>query len=372
VDMVGELVVAHAMVAGDPALRPHRHEALGRNLAQSGKILRQLQELATTLRLVPLRPLYQRVERLVRELSRESGKQVQLEVHGEDTEIDRGMVDLLADPLVHMIRNAIDHGLEPAAARLAAGKPPAGLLRLSAWHAGGDVVVELHDDGRGLDLAGIHQRAVARGLVDADRQLSRDEVAALIFANGLSTAESVTSLSGRGVGMDVVRRNLDALRGRMEIATEPGRGTTFRIRLPLTLALTEGMLVEVGGERYIVPTADIRTCCRPPATSYTEVAGAGELVTWHGATIPVIRLHALFGTAGAVTDPAQGVLVVVGEGARRHALLVDALLGQHQFVVKPVGAGLGPVRGVAGTAVLADGRVGLILDVASLAGLTAS
>jgi two-component system, chemotaxis family, sensor kinase CheA len=204
---------------------------------------------------------------------------------------------------------------------------------------------------------------VERGIIDGDRTLPTGEIWNLIFAPGLSTAGSVTALSGRGVGMDVVRRNIEALRGRIEIASVPGASTTFRIRLPLTLAVTEGMLVRLGGERYIVPTAEIQTCFRPAADALITVAGAGELVTWHDQIMPIVRLHDLLGVQGAVTRPVLGVLVVVGSGPHPCALLVDELLGRQQFVVRPVDEGLGHVQGLGGTAILGDGRVGLILDV---------
>ena len=366
VDLIGELVVAQSMVAQDGHVLHDRHGALARRVGHSGKIVRELQGLGMSLRMVPLQPVFQRLQRLARDVARDAGKQVELVTAGEDTEIDRSMVDIVADPLVHMVRNAIDHGVESPEERVAAGKPACGTLRLTAHHAGGDVVVQLQDDGRGLDHDRILARARASGMVDAARELSASEIANLIFAPGLSTAETLTSLSGRGVGMDVVRRNVEALRGRIEIDTASGRGTTFTLRLPLTLALTDGMLVRVGAERYILPIVDIELSIRPAAASLSSVPGAGELVMLHGAIVPIVRLHTLFDVADAVTQPAAGVLVVIVHAGRRYALLVDELLGQHQFVAKPVGGALGRAPGVAGAAVLGDGRVGLILDVAGV------
>jgi two-component system, chemotaxis family, sensor kinase CheA len=366
VDLVGELVVAQSMIAQDPLIEHDRHGPLGRKVSHTSKIVRELQDLSMSLRMVPLRPLFHKMQRLVRDLSKKSGKQVQLVTDGEDTEIDRNMVDVLTDPLVHMIRNAIDHGIEPAEQRTAAGKSPTGTLRLAAYHAGGAVVVELHDDGRGLDHDRILASAVAKGVIDRDRGLAPSEVYNLIFAPGLSTADGVTSLSGRGVGMDVVRRNIDALRGRIEIASTPSRGTSFTLRLPLTLAITEGMLVRVGTERYIIPTVNIYMSFRPAADALTTAAGGGELVMLHGSVIPIVRLHHLFEVSDAATDPTRGLLVVVGDVDRRYALLVDELLGQQQFVAKSVGTGLGEVPGVAGGAILGDGHVGLILDPAAV------
>jgi two-component system, chemotaxis family, sensor kinase CheA len=368
-NLIGELVVAQSMTSQDALVREDRHGALARKVAHTGKIVRELQQLGTSLRMVPLRPVFQRMERLVRDLAHASGKQVQFITSGEDTEIDRNMVDVIADPLVHMIRNAMDHGLELPAQRAAAGKIVTGTLRVAAWHAGGDVVVELHDDGRGVDLDRLLARAVQRGLVDAERTLPHSEICNLMFAPGLSTSDTVTAISGRGVGMDVVRRNVEALRGRIEIATTPGAGTTFTLRLPLTLAIADGMLVRVGSERFIVPTVDIQMSFRPTADSITDVAGAGELVTLHGAVLPIVRLHALLNASNAQTRPEQGLLVVVGEGAERCALLVDDLLGQQQFVARPVGDSLGAVPGIAGAAILGDGCVGLILDIAGIVAL---
>jgi two-component system, chemotaxis family, sensor kinase CheA len=365
-DLVGELVVAQAMVAGDPTVGRNPHGDLRRKVTHAGKIVRQLQDLSMSLRMVPLRPLFQRLRRLVRELARESGREVEFVTTGDDTEIDRRMVELLADPLIHMVRNAVDHGIEAAGARAAAGKPEAGTLRLTACHASGSVVVELTDDGRGLDLQRIVDAAVRRGLVTGADAVAADEAAGLIFAPGLSTAGQVTALSGRGVGMDVVRRNIEAMGGRVEVFSEAGRGTRFTLRLPLTLALTDGMLVRVGTERYIIPMTSIYTSFRPTPDAVTAVAGRGELATLHGSVVPILRLHALFDVPDAVTDPTRAMLVVIDDGLRRHALLVDELLGQHQLVAKPLGGGIGTGAGLTGAAVLSDGRVGLILDPAGL------
>jgi two-component system, chemotaxis family, sensor kinase CheA len=241
-----------------------------------------------------------------------------------------------------------------------------GRLRLAAAHVGGDVVIELSDDGRGLDADAIRDRAIACGLVPPGTVLSAAEAHALIFEAGFSTARAVTGLSGRGVGMDVVRRNIEVLRGRIDIASTPGAGTTFRLRLPLTLAITDGMLVRVGAERFIVPTADIQTCFRPLPQDVTAVAGAGELVTRHGTTMPLIRLHDRLGVGDAQADATRALVVVVSDSGRAFGLLVDELLGQQQFVAKPVAAGLEQTPGISGTAILSDGCVGLLLDPAGL------
>ena len=368
IDLIGELVVAHSMVAQDATVEQDRHGALARKVAHAGKIVRELQGLGMALRMVPLRPVFQKMQRLARDVAREAGKPVELATNGEDTEIDRNMFDYLADPLVHMIRNAIDHGIETPQQRAAAGKEGTGRLTLSAWHEGNDIVVELSDDGRGLDYDRICQSARERGLLQAERELSHTELCSLIFAPGLSTAAQPTALSGRGVGMDVVRRNVEALRGRIDVRSAHGQGTTFTLRLPLTLALTEGMLVRVGAEQYVVPTAQIQLSFRPAAGTTTGVPGAGEVVTRNGSIMPIIRLHDLYGIPDAVTDPSQGILIVIAEGTGtgRYALLVDELLGQQQFVVKRLSTALAAVPGVCGSAILGDGRVGLILDTAGV------
>jgi len=294
---------------------------------------------------------------------------VELVTEGEDTEIDRNMVDVMGDPLVHMVRNALDHGLETPGERIAAGKPPTGRLRLSAHHAGSTVVVDLQDDGRGLNRARILARARAKGLVAADRHLADAELFDLVFAPGFSTADQVSDISGRGVGMDVVRRNVESLRGRVDIASGEGTGTTFSVRLPLTLAITDGMLVRIGAERYIVPMAAIQLSFRPEPAALSTVNGRGEVVLLRDELLPVVRVHRLLGVADAVTDVGDGILVVVGDQDRRTALIVDELLGQHQLVVKSLGGALDGVPGISGAAILGDGRVGLILDVAGLVAL---
>jgi two-component system, chemotaxis family, sensor kinase CheA len=366
VDMVGELVVAQSMVTADPRLRDTSCIDLTRKVSEAGKIIRELQDLSMSLRMVPLKATFQKITRLVRDLSRKSGKQVELVTDGEDTEIDRNMVDIMGDPLVHMVRNAIDHGIEAPAERAAAGKPPVGRIRLSAFHSGGGVVVELQDDGKGLDREKIVRKAVAKGLIDGDKGMGDTDIYHLVFAPGFSTADVVTDLSGRGVGMDVVRRNVESIRGRVDIQSVPGRGCTFSMRLPLTLAITDGMLVRVGAERYVVPTVSIQTSFRPEPDALSTITGRGEIVLLHGEVIPILRLHRLFASSGAEHDPARALLVVVGDASRRAALLVDELLGQQQFVAKPLGDGLGKIQGVSGGAVLGDGRVGLILDAAEI------
>jgi two-component system, chemotaxis family, sensor kinase CheA len=362
IDMVGELVIAQSMVAQDRTVHQIGNHELLKKVTHSGKIVRELQDLTMSMRMVPLKAAFQKMARLARDLAHKQNRLVNFVPEGEDTEIDRNMVDVISDPLVHMVRNAIDHGIEQPDARLSAGKPETGTLRLSAYHSGGDVIVELQDDGRGLNREKIIEKAIAKGLIDPDKTLPDNEIFDLIFAPGFSTADQITDISGRGVGMDVVKRSVEALRGRIEIASETGKGATFTVRLPLTLAITDGMLVKVGSERYIIPIVNIHLSFRPDASALSSVAGRGELVMLRGELMPIFRLYRLFGIAGAVEDPVHALLVVVGDGARRCALLVDELLGQQQVVAKTLGEGVGRIQGVSGGAILGDGRVGLILD----------
>jgi two-component system chemotaxis sensor kinase CheA len=362
IDMVGELVIAQSMVAQDRRLFEERCHELLRKVTHAGKIVRELQDLSMSMRMVPLRGTFQKMQRVARDLVRKNGKSVDLVTDDGETEIDRHMVDILNDVLVHMVRNSIDHGIEPQDEREQAGKNRTGTVHLMAFHSGGSVVVEIRDDGRGLNREKILKKAVDAGLVDPEKPLTDNEVFNLIFAPGLSTSEKITDVSGRGVGMDVVRKGVEALHGRIDINTTPGAGCTFTVRLPLTLAITDGMLVRVGCERYIIPTISIHLCFRPKPDSISTVSGRGELVMLRGELMPIFRLHRLFEIDSAIEDPAQGLLVVVGDEERRCALLVDELLGQQQVVAKSLTKAVGKIPGVSGGAILGDGQVGLILD----------
>jgi two-component system, chemotaxis family, sensor kinase CheA len=369
IDMVGELVIAQSMVVQDPDVQTGGHHDLSRKINHAAKIVRELQDLSMSMRMVPFRATFQKVARLVRDLAYKSGKQVEFVPEGEETEIDRNMVDAITDPLVHMVRNAVDHGIEQPDVRTKLGKSPMGVIRLAAYHSGGNVVIELQDDGKGLDREKIIKKAIASGLIESDKQISDSDLYNLIFAAGFSTANQVTDVSGRGVGMDVVRRNIEALRGRITINSVPGEGCTFFLHLPLTLAITDGMLVKVGRECYIIPTINIHLSFRPDQQALSSIAGKADLVMLRGDLMPLFRLYRLFDIPDAIEDPNKGLLVVVGDGDRRCALLVDELLGQQQVVAKSLGRGLGKVQGVSGGAILGDGRVGLILDTPELVAL---
>jgi len=310
--------------------------------------------------------VFQKMVRLARDLSHKAGKPVDFVTVGEETELDRTMVDQMSDPLMHMVRNAVDHGIEPSEVRRRAGKNAVGRVELRAFHQAGHIVIEMQDDGKGLDRDRILKKALEQGLVEPGQELSEDEIFKLIFHPGLSTAEKVTSISGRGVGMDVVKRNIESLRGRVEISSTPGRGTTFTIRLPLTLAVIDGQVVRVGEGRYIIPINSIIRSLRPTRQQISTVQGRGEMILERGELIPLVRLYKLFGTVPSTEDPTEALIVVVEADSRKCGLLVDDLLAPQQVVIKRLGEALGPVRGVSGGAIMGDGKVTLILDVPGL------
>lgn len=367
VDMIGELVIAESMVVQSDAVAAVSDARLSRQLSQLDKITRELQEIGMSLRMVPIRATFQKMARLARDVARKAGKSVEFVMVGEETELDKSVVDRIGDPLVHMVRNAVDHGLEPDVTdRREAGKPDRGRVELRAFHKGGNVHIEIEDDGRGLDREAILDKARERGLVEAGETLSDREVFSLIFQPGFSTAKKVTDVSGRGVGMDVVRRNIEALRGQVEIQSERGRGSVFSIRLPLTLAIIDGMVVRVGDERYIIPTLSVAMSVRPEPSAVKKVLGQGEMLQMQGELIPVFRLYKLFESPGAKTSVTEALVVIVEDEGKRVGLLVDDLLGQQQTVIKSLGSSLRDLPGVAGGAIMGDGNVGLILDIGSL------
>jgi two-component system, chemotaxis family, sensor kinase CheA len=366
INTIGELVIAQAMAQEEFDELTQRTGAHSRALPELSKISRDLQELSLSLRMVPLQGTFQKMARLVRDLSRKMDKPVDLELHGEETELDKTVVDQLGDPLIHMVRNAVDHGLEPPGERAAVGKPLEGRVTLRAYHQGGSVYIELTDDGKGLDRDRILRKAVEKGLVNEGQRLTDAEIYALIFEPGFSTAKAVTDVSGRGVGMDVVRRNVQALHGSIDIRTQLGKGTTFAIRLPLTLAIIDGLMVGLGGDVYLLPLLSVVESFRPRPAEVHTVAARGEAVTVRGEVVPLLRLSRLLGRPGAVTDPGRGLVVIVEDHGKKHALLVDELLGQMQAVVKSLDANYRRVEGLAGATILGDGRVAMILDVHGL------
>jgi two-component system chemotaxis sensor kinase CheA len=369
IDMVGELVIAQSILAADPAFARSVDERLGRRMAQLKRITSDLQRNAMSMRMVPIRQVFQKMARLVRDLSKQSGKNIELVLQGEETELDRKVVEDINDPLMHMVRNSVDHGIESPERRAAAGKPAQATLRLRAAHEGGNIVIEIVDDGAGLDTDRIYAKAVSNGLVAPGTALAPADIHQMIFQPGFSTAEKVTEISGRGVGMDVVRRNIEALRGRIEIQTARGQGTTFSIRLPLTLAIVDGILVAVGQERFVIPAFAVRESLRPKAEQIHSVYGQSCMVQVRDRLIPSLHLGELFDVAGAQQDVTNATVVVLEDNGRPTALIVDELIGKQEVVIKSLGSTFEGVRGVAGGAILGDGRVGLILDAGGLAGL---
>jgi two-component system, chemotaxis family, sensor kinase CheA len=373
IDMVGEMVIAQSLVKHDPDLVLAGKQRLARNLAQLARISGDVQRTAMSMRMIPIRQLFQKMTRLVRDLSRKTGKQVELELLGEETELDRNVVEELADPLMHMVRNSIDHGVEPPEERVLTGKAVKARVLLKAGHQAGHIFVEVTDDGRGLDTEKILRKARQRGLVEEGARLSESEIFNLIFQPGFSTAEQVTSVSGRGVGMDVVKKQIEKLRGKVEIHSTLGQGATFVLKVPLTLAIIDGLLVAVGSERYIVPIFAVREMLKPTAEMIATVENREEMVLVRGSLLPVVRLHRQFAVRPR-SDSLSDSLLIITEGARGKcfALVVDALIGKQEVVIKSLGDALHDIPGVAGGAILGDGRVGLILDPEALFGRAAA
>ena len=362
VDMAGEMVIAQSIVRYHPELTALRSPALLRSLAQLARITGDLQKTAMSMRMVPVGGLFQKMSRLVRDLARKTGKQAEMEAIGGDTELDRNVVEELADPLMHMVRNAADHGLEPPDERRAAGKDPTGIIRLRASHQAGHIVIEVADDGRGLIRENILAKARRTGLVEDGSALSDKEVFDFIFHPGFSTAAKVTDVSGRGVGMDVVKKQIQKLRGRVDIESTPGKGTSFFLRLPLTLAMIDGLVVGVGAERYVVPIFSVREMLRPTPDMVFTVEGRNEMALVRNNLLPVVRLYQRFGVLPLSEVAAESLLIVAEVAGKVFCLMVDQLIGKQEVVIKSLGESLKDIPGVAGGAILGDGRVGLILD----------
>jgi two-component system chemotaxis sensor kinase CheA len=362
VDMAGEMVIAESLVRHDPELAGVKSPKLQRKIAQLTRITAELQKTAMAMRLVPIGPLFHRMARLVRDLSRQFGKRVEMETVGDDIELDRTIVEELADPLMHMVRNALDHGIELPEEREALGKDPIARVLLKALHQAGQVVIEIADDGRGLNREKIVAKALDKGLISSAEDMSDADVHNLIFMPGFTTAAQVTNVSGRGVGMDVVRKHIEKLRGRVEIRSSPGVGSTFLLKLPLTLAIIDGLVVGVGQERYIVPLFAVREMFRPAQDIIWTVQQRREMALVRGTLLPVHRLYRRFHVTPRSEDPRESVLVVAEVEGQRFCLVVDELIGKQEVVIKSLGETFQHVTGIAGGAILGDGRVGLILD----------
>jgi len=367
INLVGELVITQSMLGRfAEKYEPQDIESMRRSLAQLTRNTRELQESVLQIRMLQIGFSFNRFPRLVHDLSRTLGKKVDLKLSGENTELDKTVLEKISDPLVHLVRNALDHGLESPETRLAAGKSETGTLELHAFHEGGSIVIEVRDDGAGLDKDRILAKARERGLVDADAQLSDENIYNLIFVAGFSTADAVSDVSGRGVGMDVVRRNINDLGGHVQILSVPGRGSTIRIRLPLTLAILEGQMLRVGKEIYVASLVSIIETVQSKREDLSCVAGRAELFKHRSDHLPVIRLYELFGIEPDSRDITDGLLVVLEAEGRRVAMLVDELLAQQQVVIKSLETNFKQVPGLAGATIHGDGTVALILDVPGL------
>lgn len=368
INMVGELVITQSMLGmlGDD-FEMSRVERLKEGLVQLERHTRELQESVMRIRMVPISFSFSRFPRLVHDLSQKLGKKIDLKMSGENTEVDKTVIEKIGDPLVHLVRNSLDHGIEKPDERIASGKPETGTVHLSASHRGGNIVIEIRDDGRGLPREKILKKAVERGLVKADDHLSDKEIYDLIFQPGFSTAEQVSDVSGRGVGMDVVRRNITELGGAIEIESTPGAGSAIIVRLPLTLAILDGQTIRIGEETYIVPLVSIIESIQIDQSMLNKVAGRGETFRLRDEYLPIVRMHEVFGIenydARELTD---GILVVVEGEGRKCGLFVDDLLGQQQVVIKSLEANYRKVEGISGATILGDGSVALIIDIPGL------
>ncbi|AIU27508.1 chemotaxis protein CheA [Pandoraea pnomenusa] len=366
INLVGELVITQAMLAQTASsLDPMLHDRLFNGMGQLERNARDLQEAVMSIRMMPMDYVFSRFPRLVRDLATKLGKQIELVTFGQATELDKSLIERIIDPLTHLVRNSLDHGIETTELRVASGKDPVGQLVLSAAHQGGNIVIEVSDDGAGLRREKILAKAQQQGLPVSD-SMSDEEVWQLIFMPGFSTAEAVTDVSGRGVGMDVVKRNIQQMGGHVEILSTRGKGTTIRIVLPLTLAILDGMSVKVGPEIFILPLNFVMESLQPRRDDIRAVTGEGQVVLVRGEYLPLVELHRAFDVPDARLDPTQGIIVILQAEGRRFALLVDELVGQQQVVVKNLETNYRRIHGISAATIMGDGSVALIVDVAAL------
>ncbi len=367
INMVGEIVIIQAMLAMQTRfLSEQAHTDLVSGINELTTHTRELQEAVMAVRMQPVKSIFSRMPRLVRDLSTQLGKDIRLTMSGEQTEVDKTIIEQLSDPLTHMIRNSIDHGVETPDIRTQAGKPAQGQIVLSASHRSGRIVIEVSDDGKGIDRDRVLKKAREKGIVSPDAVLSDSEIDQLIFGAGFSTAEKVTNVSGRGVGMDVVRRNIESIGGTVSLVNTPGNGTQFSISLPLTLAILDGMIVRIANECYIIPIANIIETMRPKQDDVRELANGNAVLNVRGAFVPVLFLCRVFGIRNAQENPSKGLVVLVENGHEQIGLVVDELIGQQQVVIKTLEENADPVPGISGATILGDGKVSLILDIAAL------
>lgn len=363
-NLVGELVIRGSILSD--RLSPADQERV--ELPELSRLTRQIQDNVMSLRAQPIKQAFSRVPRMLRDLMAETGKKVVLETSGEMTEVDKGVIEKIGDPLTHMIRNAVDHGIESAEERIAAGKPAEGTIRLSAEQKGARIVVRVSDDGRGINRARVRAKAIEKGIISADAQLSDEEIDGLICAPGFSTAETISNISGRGVGMDVVRSNVEALGGRVEIHSTPGEGTTFVMALPLTLAILDGMIVRLGDQRYVVPLGNVIETVRPEPGQVKPTSPTAEVIELRGAYLPIKRVDEMFGfAANDRRSPEESVVIIVESEAAGHVgLMVDTIDNRREVVIKSLEDNLHPIRGLGGATILGDGSIALILDIDAL------
>jgi two-component system chemotaxis sensor kinase CheA len=366
IDLVGELVISETQVVQNSSMKQIQDRRLIKDISELDRITRTLQRCAMSMRLVPVKSTFQKMVRIIRDLSRKANKDINVVLVGEDTEIDKNMVELISDPLIHMVRNSADHGIEPRDVRVARNKTPMGTITLSAFHKGGCVVIQIKDDGGGLNKEKILAKAKERGIIGEDELLPDKRIWSLIFEAGFSTAEKVTDVSGRGVGMDVVRKNIEQLRGKIDIDSESGVGCSFSIYLPLTLAIIEGIVFRIGRERYILPISSVVEFVTPEIHKLTYVVGSGDVYKFQEQVISMIHLDKLFNIAFTHDDFLQRTLCVFDSEYGRYCMAVDEVIGQQQVVIKSLGERLKGLHGVSGAAILGNGRVGLILDVNGL------
>jgi len=372
INLVGELVITQAMLAQSASgIDPVEFERLHNGLTQLERNSRDLQEAVMSIRMMPISVVFSRFPRVVRDLAQKLGKQIELKTIGEDTELDKSLIERISDPLTHLVRNSLDHGIEMPDARAEKGKQPVGTITLKAYHQSGNIVIEVGDDGAGLPRDKILAKAKERGLNVHD-QMTDAEVWQLIFEPGFSTADQVTDVSGRGVGMDVVKRNITAMGGRVEIESMLGVGTRMTVRLPLTLAILDGMSVAVGKETYIIPLGYVIESLQAERSMIKSVSGVERLIQVRGEYLPVVALYEVFGIPGAATQLDKGIMVVLDADGMKAALFVDALVGQHQVVIKSLESNYRKVAGVSGATIMGDGHVALILDVSTLVGMARS
>ncbi|GJL53239.1 MAG: chemotaxis protein CheA [Nitrospirales bacterium] len=372
INLVGELVITQSMITDlGEKFTMNQLPVLQERIIQLERNTRELQERVMSIRMVPIgATAFNRFPRLVRDLASKSGKKIQLVMSGEDTELDKTLIEAIGDPLTHLVRNSADHGLEGPEERTAAGKLELGTIRLNALHDGGNICISVEDDGRGLNKQKILNKAIEKGLITEGESLTDEEVWLLIFRPGFSTADTITDISGRGVGMDVVKRNIEALGGSVAIQSVEGKGSKLTLKLPLTLAIIDGMTVRVAQENYIIPLISVTESIRPKHTDLQTVVGKGEVFNLRGEWVPMVRLYDVFGVQPEFTDPAEALLVIVESEGKRVALFVDELTGQQQVVIKSLEQNFQKIEGISGATILGDGQVALILDVPSLVKLS--